>query len=519
MPISKDWTATQRAALQATALRPLSFVEFVTRTLGVKLSPGQRVLCAVAFDGAQPKGLSPADRVIARLVFGDVDEIPPEARHVLAALCGARAGKSYVLCALRLLHLALTVSLDTLAPGELAAGIIIAPDTRLAKQTLRYVSGAVQSSSVLRSMVVSDSSESLILRRPDGKTVDIACLPATRGGSAVRGRSLVAAVLDEACFFRDTNYQVNDLEVFKAVAPRIVPGGQVIIASTPWSQFGLLYELYKRNHSHPVDAVAAHAPTTVLRDDERTRELVERERERDPDNADREFDANPMSEDVLEFFDAATVAGIVDENAPDVLALLPNQTAMCALDTAFRKDPSAAVIVRNGVGGYEVSEVAEIRPDPGKPLKPSETIKALFERAARHRCGSAVADQHYIETVREHCGYMRLHEAPGGNEGKAEMYIAARTVMRESRFKLSATHTRLLSQLRQVIAKPTPGGGISIQSPRRGGAHGDLASALVAGLWALEKENATGGLPRVTSPSSADEGRGSLRPRRGAWQG
>ena len=68
-------------------------------------------------------------------------------------------------------------------------------------------------------------------------------LPATRGGSALRGRSLVGAVLDEAAFFRDEDYSVNDAEIYRAVAPRILPEGQTIIASTPWAEgVGLLQQ-------------------------------------------------------------------------------------------------------------------------------------------------------------------------------------------------------------------------------------------------------------------------------------
>ncbi len=100
--------------------RPMVFTEFCTQVLRVALTPGQLVLCKIAFDGLEPGDLKGRERELARKIFGDVDRIPPEARHVLIAVVGARAGKSYILAALRLLHLALTVSLDTLAPGEIA---------------------------------------------------------------------------------------------------------------------------------------------------------------------------------------------------------------------------------------------------------------------------------------------------------------------------------------------------------------------------------------------------------------
>ncbi len=294
----------------------------------------------------------------------------------------------------------------------------------------------------------------------------------------------MGAVLDEAAFFRDADFQVNDSELFKAVAPRVVPGGQVIIASTPWAQLGLLYELYERNHGHAVDAIAAHAPTLVLRDDAHTRQLVERERERDPDNAAREFDAEPMAAGTSEFFDAQAIKQCTDEEME--LVLEPDPLSQCGLDTGFRKDPSAAVIVRPNGQTVEVAECIEIRPPAGGRLVPSETIVSLLARAKYHRCQGVVADQHYIETIREHAHGLVLTEAPAGLNGKVDVFTTARTLLLEGRVRIPAGNKRLIAQLRLVVSKPTPGGQLTITSPRRGGQHGDLVSAFVLAAWACK---------------------------------
>lgn len=464
-----------------------SFLEFVKSDLGVTLTPGQRVLCGIAFDGMEPDALEGADRELARQIFGDVDTIPPGARNVLAAMCGARAGKSYILCALRLLHLSLTVDLSMLAPGEVASGPIVAPDMRLAQQTLRYITGAVDAAPGLAAMVRKQGVEALTLLRPDGVMVTMECLPATRGGSAVRGRALFGAILEEACFFRGSDSVINDEELFKAVAPRIVPAGQLIIASTPWAESGLLYDLYEHNWGSPTDALSAHAPTLLLRNDEHTRELVEKERERDPDNAAREFDAEPMVSGTSDFFDLQAIKQCEADDLPLVLApqLPQDACAVFGLDTGFRKDPSAGVVVRRTGDIYEVAECVEIRPPKGGRLVPSVTILELFTRAKHHRCAVAVADGHYIETVREHSGGIELREAPSGVAGKVGAYTDARRLINEGKVRIPAGNKRLLAQLRQVVQKPTPGGQLSITSPRRGGAHGDLASAFVLALWAV----------------------------------
>jgi len=291
------------------------YVAFVERVLGVTLTPAQKVLAAVAFDRVEPRDLEGSDRDLARRLFGDVDTVPPEARAVLVAVCGARGGKSYLLGALYSLWRALTADLSRLAPGELASAVVVAPDLRLARQELRFVTGAARSVPSIASCVEREDSDAVVLRRPDGRAVAVEVLPATRGGSAVRGRSLLAAVLSEAGFFRDADSVVNDEEVFHAVAPRVMPGGLVVIASTPWAAMGLLHDEFTRNFGHPVTALACHAPTLLLRDgDAGIAAMVARERARDSDNARREFDAMFMAtSNRLAFgreLDAATVDDI-----------------------------------------------------------------------------------------------------------------------------------------------------------------------------------------------------------------
>lgn len=290
-----------------------SFVHFVSTVLGVVLTLAQRVLWLVGADGVQPPSLETEDdQATARTIFGPIATIPDIAREVLVVAKGARVGGS-MLGAYRLLHLALTAPLDMLAPGERASALIVGPDLRLARQAYRYALGAARQVPAIRRRIVGEpASDAFTLKRSDGREVVIECLPATRGGSAVRGRTLVAVLLTEAAFFRGEDSVINDLEIFKAVAPRIVKGGQIVIESTPWTESGLLHDLYVRNWAAPTTALAAHCPTLVMRDDDRTRALVERERQRDADNAVREFDAQFMSGGAAAFFDAATIAAAID---------------------------------------------------------------------------------------------------------------------------------------------------------------------------------------------------------------
>ena len=282
-------------------MKPAPFADFC-RSYGFELEPAQRALCSVSFDRVQLRELGAEERAIAVELFGAVEEIPALAFEVVVWVKGARIGGSRM-AAMRLYQLAHVTTLE-LAPGESAFGLIVGPDLRLAAQAFRYVLGAAKMDEAAgRVAIIREGATALAFERHDGQIVTIECLPATAGGSAVRARTLVGAIMTEAAFFRDADYAINDVEVYRALGARIVPGGQLILESTPWSEEGLVYELFTSNHGAPTTALAAKCPTTTMRRDARTRALVAREEQRDPDNAAREFGAAFMPGGSNLFFD------------------------------------------------------------------------------------------------------------------------------------------------------------------------------------------------------------------------
>jgi hypothetical protein len=106
--------------------------------------------------------------------------------------------------------------------------------------------------------------------------------------------------------------------------------------------------------------------------------------------------------------------------------------------------------------------------------------------ATRHGARTVVSDVHYQESVKEHLSESGLsfESAPGGNSGKSEVYTEARELIHSDRVRWSRRHKELTRQMREVMSRPLAGGLIQISSPRRKGAHGDLASALTLALWA-----------------------------------
>jgi hypothetical protein len=499
-PTAKDWAG-------------IKFTDFCAE-LRVKLEPGQLALCLVAFDGLEPRDLPPELREIGRRIFGPVEVIPPEARGVLVLVAGARGGKSYVVGALRILHLAVTVSLATLAPGESAYGLVISGDPRQRQQCFDYALGAAKSHPGLKAMIVGNAAdddfagESFTLKRPDGEVTIESIPPKPRGGSG-RGRSLVGALLEEAAFFQDEGQKVNDVDVFTAVNPRILPGGQTILSSTPWAELGLLFKEFVANHPDPScaaphltqpgkphRAIAAHAPTLLLRDIEFTRQIVASETARDPVNAQREYGAQFLPLGSLQFFDPVAIAKSVDHRL--VLPAWPTQTeerlVIVGGDLGFVRDAAGAVALERTKAGIRPLEELELKPTNGQRLKPSEVCAAFVELALRHGAEGIVADQHYAESLREaltEAGLVLFER----EQDKVTVFDAARIELAEGRLVLP--NGPVVEQFREVKKKPLPGGGMAIEQPRKPtGGHGDLASAYVCAIWWLTKQP----LPVATVP-------------------
>lgn len=467
---------------------PISFRAFQESPefCALELSPLIAAI-AEASDGARPTRL---DDELSEKHFGCVlDGLPTERVRTVVVRAGGRGGKTSRLLAPKALHAAWTVPLPTLGPGEHGYALLIAPDLALARQTFSFVRGYVEASPTLSAALVGEpTKEELTLRRPDGHLVTVRCVAATRGGKGGRGKTLVFAGLDEACFFFDeASGVVNDNEIYRAVIQRIVPGGQCWIVSTPWiAQVGLLEELLAKNLGTHHQALCAIAPTRALNPTwDPTGEIEADLRENDPDNAAREIDAVPLAAGSNCFFDRSVIDAAMAEERPEVLSPSPGGSYGAGGDFAFRRDSSALAVTEALEQVYRLARLDEQRPARGIPLKPSAVASDFAGVLTAYGLGEVACDDHERAAVDAELVQHGITTCslPTGQAGKAQTYTFTRTLLREGRLGLPA-HPRLRRQLQAVTVRAMPGGGLAITSPRQaGGGHGDLVSALVASVW------------------------------------
>jgi hypothetical protein len=475
---------------QLAYMAAIPFHDFCSKVVGLKLTTGQSVLAKCVFGNYQPSDLEGRERAVAQEMFGGVLTVPTAARRIIVLRLGRGSGKTTVSAAFSI-YTAVTASLHECGPGDVPVVVVVAPDKETAKLSIRMCREMARGNQALNNLIESADDTKILFRRPDGRQVAIEAFAASRGGASVRGRSILAFLLDEAEFFRSDDagsYAVNDRDIYGAIIPRLMESGKGIFLSTPWPVETLMAELFEANYGHPVTATAVKATTLQMRPEKRA--LIEAELARDKDNAEREFNCEVEYMRDGGFFDTAALTGSIDTVSQFPIPRNPLWPCAAGADFAFKSDSSALVIVQWDGKYYRTSYMKELRPRKNQPLKPSEVVKEFAEHCKIYGVSGVVADGHYREALREHLsGYgLSILDAPEGTRGKMDTYTRTKGVLHEGLCRMpdSKEGRRLLEQAKTVVAKPAAGGTLSIKTPRRTGlAHGDLVSAWVLAVHHL----------------------------------
>lgn len=473
----------------------LEFWQFCEMVLGLKLTLGQRVIAKVAFGNYDPIDLPEAESEIAKTLFGGLDRVSEEAKRYVIMRLGRGSGKT-TLCAAFAIYTAVTADLSMCGPGDVPYFITVAPDKETAKLSIRMAREMVKAVPSLERLVVNDKDQMIQLRRPqDGRLVRIEAFAATRGGSAVRSRTIMSFLLEEAEFFTSTgddkDYAVNDRDIFRALKPRLLPAGKGIMISTPWPVETLMGEMFEKNFGHCIDAVAIKAPTVLVRGEHpHVMEMVEDELAKDPENARRELFCELDGFSSGDFFDTNAVRLSIDSTFKWPIPYNPKWPVAIGCDLGFVRDSSTIVVVQYNGSKYITCFAEELRPAPGKPLKPSDVIRRFAKIAKQYGSSGVVADSYYRESLREQLNEHGLNviNSPEGTSGKAAVFQRTRAVCNEGNIILPDTPLvrRLVAQTKLVSSKPAPGGTTTIKVPRKiGMGHGDLVSSWVLAVHRL----------------------------------
>jgi hypothetical protein len=196
-------------------------------------------------------------------LFRSIAERDPPIAPVKELWCvvGRRGGKDSVASVLAAHLAAMFEDEARLRPGERALVACLATDRDQAKIVLNYTRSYFEQVELLQGLVAHETATGFEL----SNSVDIAV--ATNSFRAVRGRPILAAILDELAFWRSENSATPDEEVYNALLPGMasLPSSMLIGISSPYRRSGLLWKRFKRHFGqNSSDVLVIKAPTRTL---------------------------------------------------------------------------------------------------------------------------------------------------------------------------------------------------------------------------------------------------------------
>jgi hypothetical protein len=299
--------------------------------MGVPASPLQLAITRAA--QARPlDGVLPREDCVRYFGCEQPDATTRLLRRVVL-ICGIRGGKSTLSIA-QAITACFTIDLSQVPEHEITRYVIVGPDVDRASDTYQKLLGYMRTSPALMRYIDREpTADTLTIKRPDGRLVEVSVVAASMGGRTVRGVWLLGITLEEAASFGSeaTGAVVNAEGILRAAETRLLPGAQAWLITSPFGPMGLVYELYKRHFGkNDTATLVVHAPTRAL-NPTFPQSRIDEIRKEDPDTAAREYDAAWVDADSA-FLESALVDAAI---RPSPL-MLRGAAKFAAMDPATR---------------------------------------------------------------------------------------------------------------------------------------------------------------------------------------
>lgn len=385
-------------------------------------------------------------------------------------LAGRRAGKSRI-AALAAVY-ACTCHTYRLAPGEVGVFSIIAADRLQARVVKRYVSGLLRSAPELRPLIARETVAAIALT--NGLVIEIV----TASFRTVRGRTVIGAVCDEVCYWRDEESANPDTEILTALRAAMAtqPQALLLCISSPYARRGEGWRVY-RKHFGVEDArvMVLQVPSQAL-NPTLSADVIDAAYEDDPARAAAEYGAQWRS-DVESFVTHEVIAAAV---VPGRRELPPRADVRYfafvdpAGSGASNADSFTAAVAHQEADQVVLDAVFEKRP----PFSPEGTVAELCGWLKPYGIVSVAGDRYAGEWPREQFRRHGVAYEPS-HRSKSDLYREALPALNSGRVALLDL-PRLTGQLNALERRVARGGKESIDHAP--GAHDDVANAVAGAI-------------------------------------
>jgi hypothetical protein len=398
---------------------------------------------------------------------------PPAARvRELWAVVGRRGGKSRMAAAIAVYFAAFVK--HRLAAGERGMVLVLAASEAQARTVFEYVRGFLDASAVLRNEVASQTRHEITLHN------GIVIAVHANSFRTVRGRTLVACVMDECAFWRDETSATPDIEVYRAVLPALATtNGMLVAISTPYRRLGLLHQKHRDFYGQTSDNVLVVQGASKLFNPSLADAVIAAQRDADPTAATAEWDAQ-FRDDLVTFLDDAAIDAAVEHGRPAELPPRKGLVYFAFTDMSGGGHDASTLCICHREGDRVIADVMRGRRGHHDPAAVAADYAAL---AKDYRCRAITGDNYAKEWV---AGAYRsagldYRRSP---KTRSELYLEGQVLFARGLISIP-DHAQLVRELR-LLERRTARSGKDTVDHGTGGSD-DFANALFGAMYVAVK--------------------------------
>lgn len=227
--------------------------------LNVALSPAQTALLAGIYGLPMP---SEECRALFLEATGRSEYVPGVPFRDVSCLAGRRSGKSTRIASVIAVYEA-CIARHVIPENERGLVEVLAPSVRQARVTFKVILRMIERSSKLRNLISNvRTGNEFEIALENGRDIRVL----SSNARTIRGDLVVAAILEEACFFQDSDSgQFNLEEILTAIRPALLtlPDSKLIRVSSPWVAIGPMFEDFQKRAERP-ETLAWKLPSWMM---------------------------------------------------------------------------------------------------------------------------------------------------------------------------------------------------------------------------------------------------------------
>ncbi|MBW8042459.1 MAG: hypothetical protein FVQ85_21025 [Planctomycetes bacterium] len=325
----------------------------------------------------------------------DINLLPVDGFDSALFLTGRRSGKSRTSAVIGAYEACFSGKEKLLAPGETGMVAILAPTAKQARIVKKYLRQIFESSDLLRSQIVSETKESFTLA--NGVVIEIL----VGDWRTVRGYTLIAAIVDEVCFFGlDPDSKVrSDTELIRALKPSLATiGGRLICISSPYAKRGWAHSTFKKNWGNDNGSVLVWNCASRVMNPTLPKKVVDEALKEDLASAKSEY-LGEFRDDIAIWLPIEVIESVVHKGRRELLPKNHYRYFAFVDVSGGRSDDAALAVGHREVNESEKVVVVDCLRRYAAPHSPFQVIGSMGETLRKYGIRKVFGDNYSAEFV------------------------------------------------------------------------------------------------------------------------